>query len=127
MLSLARTLHFLVPRCDRPTPKLDPGELMVKQAEKLVPLPPKLHRAAVRLMPWAYGTVCPLGFSLLVHRLGERSAARLIAAGAGLGVVVWAIGSLGCARDPAVDLTRTTSAHTGACVQSCATRRGQRE
>jgi hypothetical protein len=87
-----------LPESLRPSPpKEDPGEFMVRHAESLVhrALPPKLHRAAVGSMPWAYGSVWPLAFSLLVGRRGWRSAGKLAAAGVGLGALVWAIGALG--------------------------------
>lgn len=87
-----------LPEAMRPSPpKEDPGEFMVRQAEKLVhrSLPPRLHRAAVHSMPWAYGSVWPLAFSLLAAQRDWRSPGKLAAAGAGLGILVWAIGALG--------------------------------
>ena len=82
-------------------PRQDPGDFMVKQAEKLVgALSPKMHSRAVHSLPWAYGLSWPLGLAALSgvlaaalagqddrrrraarrHRLGGRL--RRLAAGA---------------------------------------------
>ncbi len=97
MQTMMKRAGKMPPSLRPPAPAKNPAEFMVEKAERLAhrELPPGIHRAAVKSMPWAYGTVWPFAFSLVANRLGWRSAGRLLAAGAGLGALVWAIGSLG--------------------------------
>jgi hypothetical protein len=74
-------------------PRQDPGDFMVKQAEKLIgALSPKMHSRAVHSLPWAYGMSWPLGLAALSGLLRLRSPGKTIAAGALLGAIVWAVG-----------------------------------
>jgi hypothetical protein len=75
------------------SPRRDPGDFMVSQAEKVVgPLSQKMHRRAVQGMPWLYGLSWPLGLAALSGVLGLRSPGRRVVAGVALGALVWLIG-----------------------------------
>jgi hypothetical protein len=87
-----------------PAPTRDPGDYLVSAGERLLHrrLPRGAHRAAARSLGWTYGTLWPLGLAALSSRIGVRSPGRALAAGAALGLLVWAAGALWL---PAVGLT----------------------
>ena len=87
-----------LPRAWRPVAAAkDPGDFMVSLAERFVhrELPEAAHRGLARSLYWAYGSVWPVGLAALAGRLGVRSPARALGAGALLGALVWGVGALG--------------------------------
>jgi hypothetical protein len=105
MLSLMKRAGKIPPSLRPPAPSQDPGDFMINQAEKLAhrALPPRAHHAAAHSLQWAYGVFWPLVMGALAGKLGLRSPGKAVLAGAGLGAVVWAIGSVGWL--PATGLT----------------------
>ena len=87
----------LPPSLRPPAPPRDPGDYMVSLGERLAHrrLPPKAHGALAESLRWGYGVVWPLGFAALARKLRIRTRGRALAAGAALGVLVWAVGALG--------------------------------
>jgi hypothetical protein len=74
----------------------DPAEFMAKQAEKLVgQVPAKARKPLVKGLHWAYGTAWPLAAGVALRKAAFESWGKALAAGAGLGAGVWAVGYLG--------------------------------
>lgn len=94
LLTKAMPLAKRLPASLQPVaPNEDPGHFMVKQAERVTgPLSPKLHSRAAQSLHMAYGITWPLGLAALSGVLGLRSAPRIVAAGAVLGLVCWLVG-----------------------------------
>jgi hypothetical protein len=82
------------------TPKMsgNPAEVVTRKAEEVLGTHvPEAQRGTVgQVLHFAYGTVGPTILGLVARRIGvNRSLGRTLAFGAGLGVVVWAVGYLG--------------------------------
>jgi hypothetical protein len=89
------------------TPQMsgNPAEVVTRKAEETLGTKvPESQRGTVgQVLHFAYGTVGPTLLGLIARRAGiNRSLGRTLAFGAGLGVVVWAVGYLGWL--PATDL-----------------------
>jgi hypothetical protein len=84
----------------------DPGQFMVERAEEKVgrALPKDVEQTAARALHWAYGTGFGAALGFLAPYIRARRFGRALGAGAGLGVLVWAVGYLGWL--PASGLTR---------------------
>jgi hypothetical protein len=89
-----------------PEPRQDPGQFMVERAEARLgrPLPEAVKATATHGLHWAYGTGFGGLLGLFGPRLGVRRLPAALAAGAGLGALVWGVGYLGWL--PASGLTR---------------------
>jgi hypothetical protein len=74
----------------------DPGNYVVSRAEELRggPLSPALHRRAVTASYWLYGLAWAGGLAVLAPRLRMHRLGTALGAGAGLGVLTWAVGYL---------------------------------
>jgi len=108
---------FLMQRMLKVAPKLpeslkppeasgDPGHFMVDKAERLIGrrLPAGAEDALAKSLQWAYGMTFPIALGLLAERIGRRRIGRVLAAGAAMGALTWAVGYLGWL--PATGLVR---------------------
>jgi hypothetical protein len=81
-----------------PEVKDNPAEHILEKAEEIsgAHVPQRARPAVGQALHFAYGTVGPTLLGLVARRVGaNRSVGRALAVGAGLGVVVWAVGYLG--------------------------------
>jgi hypothetical protein len=90
----------------RPPPiSEDPGEYMVKSAERMIgrPLPAKVHGTAAKGLHWTYGMFWPTVLGFATKKLAFDTLGKTILAGSALGAVVWGAGYAGWL--PATGLT----------------------
>jgi hypothetical protein len=75
----------------------DPAELVVSQIEawRGRPLSKEAHQLVAESLPWVYGVAWGSLLGLAVSGFHMRTTRRILAAGAGLGAVVWAVGYAG--------------------------------
>jgi len=105
MLATMKRSGKLPPSLRPPAPSRDPGEYMISLGERLAHhrLPDRARGPTAEGLRWLYGIAWPLGFSALARRMRLRSPARVLVAGAALGVLVWGVGAIGWL--PATGLT----------------------
>jgi hypothetical protein len=81
-----------------PAMAANPADVVLGEAEKLTHerVPEATKPAAGQVLHYLYGTTGPALLGIIARRAGiNRSLGRTLAFGAGLGVLVWAIGYLG--------------------------------
>jgi hypothetical protein len=98
LLQRSLPLAARLPEPIRPTDvTADPAKYFVDKGQQLIgrPLPARLEKALRGSLGCAYGATGPLALGLLAARIGRHSTGRLLAAGAAMGAVIWAVGYLG--------------------------------
>jgi hypothetical protein len=86
-----------LPESFQPRYKGDPADVILNKGEQLFhrTLRPTTRKKLKPLLGYGYGMTGPLVLGAIAHRIGRRSIGRVLAAGAIMGVTVWAVGYLG--------------------------------
>jgi hypothetical protein len=86
-----------LPRSFQPKFHGDPTEVVWDKTEELIgrPIPAETRHRWAPALAYLYGVTGPLVLGAAAHKLGRGSLGRTLAAGAVMGGIVWAVGSLG--------------------------------